>query len=60
MFMIITRNMQDSVKYLHLKKDQRIRFTLLITYLVFNVEIKKKIHISAKQKTELEMNVDIS
>jgi hypothetical protein len=33
--------------------------TLLITYLVFNVEIKK-IHISAKQKTELEMNVGIS
>jgi len=25
MFMIITRNMQDSVKYMHLKKDQRIQ-----------------------------------
>ena len=51
MFMIITRNMQDSVKYLHLKKYQRIQFTLLIMYLVFNVEIKKTYFCQTKNWT---------
>jgi len=34
--------MQDSVKYMHLKKDQKFSNTLLNTSLVFNVKIKKK------------------